>query len=116
QQVGSGCGLAARRAVGVEGGRAFWMSRNGFFMYDGTVKALPCDVYSYVFEDLNRVQLSKVACETRTSFNEVTWYYPSAGSDENDRYVTFNYVTGAWSFGRLARTAAVDSGATAFPI
>ncbi len=116
QQVGSGCGLLARRAMGVEGGRAFWMSNNGFFAYDGTVRALPCDVHSYVFSNINRVQISKVACSVRTSFNEVTWYYPSAASDENDRYVTYNYVTGAWAIGMLARTAAVDSGVTSYPV
>lgn len=117
QQVGSGCGLAARRAVGVAGGQAFWLSDNGFFTYnESTVQALPCEVHDYVFGDINRVQRSKIACEMRTSFNEVTWYYPSAASTENDRYVTYNYATGAWSIGHLARTAAVDSGVTARPI
>jgi hypothetical protein len=116
QQAGSGCGLVARRAMGVEGGRAFWMSHNGFFAYEGTVRALPCEVHGYVFGDMNRAQVSKIACETRASFNEVTWYYPSAGSDENDRSVTLNYVTGTWSVGRIARTAAVDGGVTPYPI
>lgn len=117
QQVGSGCGLAARRAVGVEGGRAFWMSGNGFFMYDGTVRALPCEVRNYVFSGgLTRAQMSKVACEVRASYSEVTWYYPGTGSSENNRYVTFNYMTGVWSIGELARTAAVDGGVMRHPV
>jgi hypothetical protein len=115
QQAGSSCGLTGRRAVGVEGGRAFWMSHNGFYMYDGTVRAIPCEVHSYVFDNINRTQISKVACDVRADFNEVTWYYP-ASTDENTRYVTFNYVTGAWAIGQLARTAAISNGVTAFPV
>jgi hypothetical protein len=113
-QLGSACGLVSRRGVGIEGGRAFWMGVNGFFMYDGAVRAIPCEVHEHVFGSINRAQLGKVACELRSAFNEVTWYYPTMG--ENDAYVSFNYVTNHWTIGRLARTAGVDAGVTEKPL
>ena len=29
------------------------MSNNGFFMFDGTVKALPCNVEDYVYDNID---------------------------------------------------------------
>jgi hypothetical protein len=35
----------------------------------------------------------------------VWWFYPSGDSDENDRYVIYNYGENVWYYGDLARTA-----------
>ena len=49
-------------------------------------------------------------------FNEVTWWYCSESSTEIDRYVTYNTVDKAWTFGNLARSAWVDRRGRSFPI
>ena len=51
-----------------------------------------------------------------SEYNEVMWFYPSAGSDENDRYVMYNYGEQVWSYGVLARTAWLDRGIRQYPI
>ena len=38
EQVGTNCGLIGKNAAGEVDGVAYWMSPNGFFLYDGTVK------------------------------------------------------------------------------
>lgn len=86
----------------------FWMGFENFFVYDGRVQPIPCSVRSYVFDDINRAQLEKIACGTIASENEVWWFYPSGNSEENDRYVVFNYVENHWFTGTLERTAWVD--------
>jgi len=44
------------------------------------------------------------------------WFYPSAESNENDRYVMYNYAEQVWSYGILARTAWLDRGIRQYPI
>jgi hypothetical protein len=94
----------------------FWMGRGAFFVYSGQVQELPCPVKEFVFGDINFDQLDKVFAGTNTEFSEVIWFYPSASSDENDRYVIYNYQDNAWYFGQLARTAWLDCCPEPFPV
>ena len=50
EQVGTNCGLIGKNAAVEIDGTAFWMSPNGFFMFDGTVKSLPCSVEDFVYD------------------------------------------------------------------
>lgn len=110
QQLGSNCGaLGASSAVEVNG-LAFWMGHEAFYVFDGTVKKLPCTVQDYVFDDINLVQSEKVFAALNSDFNEVTWFYCSFTSDYIDRCVTFNYLENVWSEGALARTSWQDVG------
>ncbi len=92
------------------------MGANGFHRFTGYVESIPCEVHDYVFSDFNRTQASKVAALHNSAFKEVWWFYPSGNSDENDRYVVWNYGEGHWTIGQLARTAAMDRGVWDFPI
>lgn len=115
-QVGTNCGAISRMCMGALQSRHYWMGRRAFYFYDGFVKEIPSDVGDFVFNDFNTVQRSKVVCITSAEYGEVTWYYPSANSSENDRYVTLNVNQGVWYFGQLIRTAGVDRGAHQNPI
>ena len=86
------------------------MSKDAFFVFDGTVKKLPCTVQDYVFKDINIIQAQKVHVGINTQFNEVTWWYCSFTSDYIDRYVTYNYLEDVWSIGTMPRTAWTDIG------
>jgi len=94
----------------------FWMGIEDFYVYTGQVQKLPCTVRSYVFNDFNLAQAQKVFASLNSSFSEVTWFYPSASSDNIDRYVTYNYSEQVWTIGSLARTAWIDRGINQFPI
>jgi len=94
----------------------FWMGKNEFYSYSGGIQKLPCSVLDYVFSDFNDSQAEKVFAASNTAFSEVWWFYPSASSDNVDRYVVYNYVQKIWYNGTLARTAWTDRGVTDFPI
>ena len=116
QRVGSGCGLVAPHAHAEAAGFCVWLSRQGFYVYDGAVRPLPCEVWTAVFDNLTEVQLSKVVAGTLAAFHEVWWFYPSAHSQENDSYVIWNYQENWWATGSLSRTAWADAGVMANPI
>ncbi len=94
----------------------FWMGIEDFYVYAGNTQKLPCTVRSYVFDDINLLQRDKITVGSNSSFGEVWWFYPSASSDENDRYVVFNYEQKIWYYGNLVRTAWIDRGVEDFPI
>jgi hypothetical protein len=94
----------------------FWMGREEFYVYAGAVKKLPCTVKDFVFSDFNEQQIQKVTAASNSSFSEIWWFYPSSGSEENDRYVIFNYEQNVWYYGTLDRTAWIDRGVDALPI
>jgi len=88
----------------------YWMARDGFYTYNGSVQRLSCSVLNYVLDDFNSNQSFKVTAFTNREFNEVGWFYPSSSSLEIDRYVAYNYLEKVWSIGELSRTAWLDDG------
>jgi hypothetical protein len=116
EKAGSGCGLISAQAVAAIDTAAIWMSKSGFWTYDGYVKPLPSDVSDYVFSNINYNQASKVYAVHNSQFGEIWWYYPSSGSNENDSYVTYNYRENHWNIGSLARTAGTDAGVFTNPL
>ena len=116
EKAGSGCGLISAQSVAAIDTAAIWMSSSGFWIYDGYVKPLPCDVSDYVFNDINLTQKSKIYAVHNSKFGEIWWFYPSNDSNENDSYVTYNYREGHWNIGTLSRLAGVDAGVYTYPI
>ena len=104
RQLGANCGLIAQHAAIEVNGRAYWMSDNSFYMYDGVVKKMPCSVQDYVFDDLSYTNRNDIACGINTAFNEIIWYYPSASATAIDRGVAYNYLENTWYTVNLGRT------------
>lgn len=116
EKIGSKCGLVSPGAVALIDTKAIWMGPRQFFLYDGYVKSLPCEVSDYVFSDFNWASAGKVTSMSLSAFGEIWWFYPSGASSENDRYVVWNYRENHWMIGSLARTCGADAGAVAFPV
>jgi len=102
-------------AVAIED-TVFWMGDQEFYVYTGKTDPLQCTLKGYVFNDFNYNERDKVYAALNSEFNEITWFYPSANSSENDRYVTFNYREQVWTYGNMARTAWIDHGVRQYPI
>ena len=112
EQVGTNCGLIGKNAAVEVDGVAYWMRPNGFFLYDGTVKTLPCSVEDYVYDQLDITKGQQVNAGLNNLFGEVTWYYPTTSSTYNDQYVIYNYGESRqlpiWYIGTEARTSWID--------
>lgn len=116
EKAGSNCGLISPQGVITADNFAAWMSDDGFYLYDGYVKPLPCEVSDYVFGDFNMSQKAKVLGVHNSDFFEIWWFYPSSSSLENDRYVAYNYRENHWTIGQLDRTTGVDKDVFEYPI
>lgn len=98
----------------------YWMDYNTFRYYDGSVNTLACPVQSFVFNDMNSTQRFKVFGGANPRYNEIWWFYPSADSDEVNRYVAYNYVDNVWfiggDFSGVERSAWWDVDFTGYPV
>lgn len=116
QPVAQGLSIIGPNAMVNAAGNVYWMDHGVFEVYSGGVQELPCTVKDYVFSNLNQTQAYKIYCGHNHAFHEVTWFYPSANSQENDSYVTYNYVDQLWTVGMLQRTAWLEMGRSFHPV
>ena len=114
--LGDNISVAGPNAVVLASGVTYWMGIDKFYMYDGRVQTLNCDLRRYVFQDLNTSQRQQIYGSTSEAFNEIWWFYCSLNSTTCDRYVVYNYVENAWYYGTMDRSAWLDSGLQPFPI
>jgi hypothetical protein len=116
QLLGDNISVISSNAAVIASGIVYWMGVDKFYMYDGRVQTLNCDLRRFIFQDLNLEQTAQVFSGTNEGFNEVWWFYPSSGSNLVDRYVIFNYTEKIWYYGTMARSAWLDSGLRDFPL
>ena len=116
KQIGSNCGAyGPHTAIDAEN-VVYWMSDGAFYMFDGTVKELPCTVQDYVFDDINVSQRYNIYAGVNLTFGEINWFYPSLSSDYINRVVTYSYAEKAWTIGTLDRTTWEGRDVFQFPI
>jgi hypothetical protein len=116
QQLASNITIAGPNAAVATEDYVFWMGLDNFYVYAGQTAQLPCTVKEKIFNDINLEQSDKIYGGVNSEFSEVFWFYPSAASQQNDRYVVYNYLEKVWYFGTLERTAWLDRGTRPFPI
>jgi hypothetical protein len=94
----------------------YWMGVDKFYIYSGRVETLPCSLWQYIFNDINKEQAFQVFCGTNEGYSEIWWFYCSQGSNDIDKYIIFNYLERSWYYGTMARTAWLDSGIRQYPM
>jgi len=117
RQVGSNCGCVGQHSIVFANGAVYWIGASGgFFMFDGTVKALGSLVEDFVFSTndgspgFNFSSGSELTYSAINSlFSEIYWFYAASNSNYVNRIVVYNYEEGSWTTGSLARTTYTDT-------
>jgi hypothetical protein len=116
RQVGSNCGAIGQHAIKYVNGAVWWMGQaGGFFVFDGTVKSVPCLVEDFVFTNkganlgVNYNAGEIVYAGLNHLYSEINWFYPKSGSEEVDRVVSYNYEENVWTTGSMDRTSWADA-------
>jgi len=116
QELSHNISIIGANAVVGSNNITYWMGRDRFYTYSGRVDTLPCTIRQYIFTDLNFAQSALIFAGVNNKFTEIIWFYPSADSDEINRYAVFNYLENIWYYGELERTAWIDSGVFNNPV
>jgi hypothetical protein len=116
--INEGAGLIGPKAATNTPKGVFFMSKKGFYYYNGAVQKLPCSVQDYVFSDLDETQAYKCFAGLNEEFSEVWFFYPSLTDNETEisRYVIFNYEENSWSIGSLERYSWLSAGVLDKPL
>lgn len=115
-EVATGISIMAQNAAVAVNDTVYWMGTGDFYMFDGTVRAIPCPVSDRVFDNFNYAQADKVVAGSNTDFSEIWWFYPCADSSDCSRYVVYDYGQNLWHFGVLDRTAWIPRGVFGYPV
>jgi hypothetical protein len=94
----------------------YWMGVDRFYMYSGRVETLPCSLWQYVYNDINKNQGFQVFAGGNDGYSEIWWFYCSTNSNVVDKYVIYNYLERTWAYGTMARTAWLDSPLRQYPM
>jgi hypothetical protein len=94
-------------------GVAYFMAEDDFYIFDGTLRILPCDMKNYVFGDaenigINYDQRSKVSVRLVREFNEIWWSYPEEDQVENSNTIIYNYDRKCWYPASIPREVGGD--------
>ena len=108
--VGSNCGAFSSQTIVASFDMAFWQGQDRFWMFDGKVTRLECDVLEYVFERMNRDRPYAYAAGANALYNEIWFFYPTSGDLNPTEFVAFSFRdTPHWHIGRMERTAWQDN-------
>lgn len=99
--------ISKNAAIEIDG-VIYWMGEDDFYMYDGTISTLPCDMRQYVFSEINRPMQSKVYCRYIREFNEIRWHFTSIYAEENDRTAIYNTRERCWYPSSIRRECGLD--------
>jgi len=116
QLLSENTSIVGPNAATLASGVVYWMGIDKFYMYDGRVQTLPCDLRRYVFQNINLGQNQQVYCSTLEGFNEVWWFYVSGTGTQVNSYVVYNYLEKSWYYGTMGRTAWLDTTLQSNPI
>ena len=116
--INEGAGLIGPKAVVNAPNGVFFMSKNAFYFYNGSIKKLNCSVQDFVFSDLDVDQSFKCFAGLNEEFSEIWFFYPSKtdNTDEISRYVIYNYEENSWSIGSLKRYSWLNPGINEKPL
>jgi hypothetical protein len=117
-EIGTGCGLIARKAAAFVNGIGYWMGPQQYYTLSGNgVEQLPCSVWDVVYQNLDQNNLQKIRVAVNSLFGEIQWFYPSlSGGGEVDSYVKYNTYLNLWDYGSLGRSAWIDQSVLGPPI
>ncbi len=123
--ISENTGLISPFAIAAQGDAAYWMGDSDFWMWSGTVQRIPSDdIWNSVFNNINKLYLSKCFAYLNRARTEVWFNYVSASSTEIDKYAILHldqglcFSLGSWTdlLGSGVRTCGEDSRLFAYPM
>ena len=104
-------GVVGKNAVVVARNLVYGFSSKGIFSTDGVqYKFIDTDaVHDYIYDNINRAQISKVAAVHDKLNGRVIFYFPYGSSTVNNKGVSWRYQTETWSILDHGRTCGTQA-------
>jgi hypothetical protein len=104
--------------VATFGGKAVWLTRNGFQIYSGGfIQPLDCPILNDIFAEMDpSYGPFRIHASHNGVFPEVWFFYPTTSNVEANRYVIWNYQENWWARGFMSRSAMAPAEVFTYPI
>jgi hypothetical protein len=111
RKIADNCRPISRNAIAQIGNETYWMGERGFFVYDGYVRSVACELADDIFPNLATTKRWLSYASVHGPWEEVWFHYPStSGSNgERDKVAIFNRVLKVWSPGSISRATGTDA-------
>jgi hypothetical protein len=116
--MGDNISIVGPNAIATANNMTYWMGVDKFYVYSGKVDTLPCALRRDIFDNINLTQGYQFFAGHNEGFNEIWWFYCSAGNNtaSPDKYVIYNYIENTWYNGNLSRTSWLGTKQRTFPM
>lgn len=118
--LGTGCGIIGRNAATEHNGIAFWMSRSGFYIFQGAIpQKIDCPNERFIFDGVPELQTEKIYAGINGQYSEVWFLIPDmrdGAGMECSRVVAFNFIEQHWVDHTFDYSAWLAAGIFANPI
>jgi hypothetical protein len=106
QKVAYNCGnMSGKSLIGIPNG-AVWVGNSNFWIYEGDVRPLKCDVLDFFYRSGNLTRPSAIFAGINPQFREIWFFRPPKGATEPTEYVIWSFREKPWwSIGTLTRHA-----------
>ena len=108
--AGTNCKAISARSIVQAGNFIAWLGEKTIFLYDGSVREIPCSVSDFIFDNINKQYSGAVCGGHNSSFNEIWWFFPSGDSKVPNKYIIWNYASNNFAIGTLNRGCYLDEG------
>lgn len=114
--VDGNCGLAAPHGIGKIDDIAYWIGTTGFYLYDGTIRRVPCSLQEQLFGDsdtpgeISVAQMDLVHAGENKRFRELMFHYPTEDFGDVSKVAALQIEgdSALWWTGDQARTTWID--------
>lgn len=123
--VDENCGLAAPHGIAKIDDIAYWIGTTGFYLYDGTIRRVPCSLQEQLFGDsdtpgeISVAQMDLVCAGENKRFKEIIFHYPTDDFGDVAKTAALQREgdQAIWWTGDQARTTWMDDDAfLAYPV
>lgn len=96
--LGKNCGLISPNAAVTVDGRAYWMGRDSFWMFDGSVHRMPNveDIREFVMDQLDDQTIYQAHVVYHPGPHQIEFFYTPSGQTSPTKSVTYDIATQVW--------------------
>lgn len=98
QKLADNAGVLTPYAIHSSSEITCWLNRQGFWIYDGYARPLPCPIQDRVMRTVDWSQEGLISAGGNSEFGEVWWFLPAKAGTAGQcgYYVVYNYRDGVW--------------------
>jgi hypothetical protein len=109
--------LAGPNAIANYGDNFFWIGKDNFYVFTGTLQPLPNEMMRlWFFDNVNSSEMHKIFAFVNPRYDEIMWFFPKGTATENNHVLVYNVKSSVWFDTPMTRSCGIISKKSSLPI